>query len=216
MFVRDHMTTPVITVPPDLPFQEALRLMRENHFRRLPVVDKNGKIIGIVSERDLLYASPSPATTLSMWEVNYLLSKIKVDRLMSTTIITVSPDDILETAAHLMVENRIGGLPVVDKDNRPVGIITETDIFKSFVQMIGGGQPGLRLTLSVPRRKGVLAALTQAVYELGGNIVSVGTYPITDNPEENGLVIKVQDVSQSQLIANLEQLGDHVVDAREM
>jgi len=216
MFVRDHMTTPVITVPPDLPFQEALRLMRENHFRRLPVVDKNGKIIGIVSERDLLYASPSPATTLSMWEVNYLLSKIKVDRLMSTTIITVSPDDILETAAHLMVENRIGGLPVVDKDNRPVGIITETDIFKSFVQMIGGGQPGLRLTLSVPRRKGVLAALTQAVYELGGNIVSVGTYPTTDNPEENGLVIKVQDVSQSQLIANLEQLGDHVVDAREM
>ena len=76
MFVGDHMSAPVVTVKPDLPFQEALKLMREKHFRRLPVVDKKDKLIGIVSERDLLYASPSPASSLSVWEINYLLSRL--------------------------------------------------------------------------------------------------------------------------------------------
>lgn len=215
MFVRDQMTSPVVTVQPDLPFQEALKLMREKHFRRLPVVEKNGRLIGIVSERDLLYASPSPATSLSMWEVNYLLSKIKVNRLMSTSVITTTPDATIEDAAHLMVENKIGGLPVVDPEKRSLGIITETDIFRTFVGMFGGGQPGLRMTLSVPHRKGVLAKLAQAVFELGGNILSVGSFPIVENPEADGLVIKVQDISEAQLIDKLEQLGDHVLDARE-
>lgn len=215
MFVRDHMSSPVVTIQPDLPFQEALRLMREKHFRRLPVVDKHGKLIGIVSERDLLYASPSPASSLSVWEVNYLLSKIKIDRLMSTSVITTTAETTVEDAAHLMVENRVGGLPVVDDQNRPIGIITETDIFRTFVSIFGGGQPGLRLTLSVPRRKGVLAKLAQAVFESGGNILSVGTFPIEDDSDSAGLVIKVQDVSQEQLIEKLESLGDHVIDARE-
>ncbi|MCG3207831.1 MAG: Inosine-5'-monophosphate dehydrogenase [Anaerolineae bacterium] len=215
MFVRNHMTAPVVTIQPDLPFQEALRIMREKHFRRLPVIDKNGRLIGIVSERDLLYASPSPASSLSVWEVNYLLSKIKIDRLMSTSVISTNPETTVEDAAHLMVEHKIGGLPVVDDQNRPIGIITETDIFRTFVSMFGGGQPGLRLTLSVPRQKGVLASLAQAVFELGGNILSVGSFPIEDDTDAAGLVIKVQDVSEQQLIDKLESLGDHVVDARE-
>jgi len=216
MFVGDHMSAPVVTVKPDLPFQEALKMMREKHFRRLPVVDKKDKLIGIVSERDLLYASPSPASTLSVWEVNYLLSKIKVERLMSTSVITTTPQTTIENAAHLMVTHKIGGLPVVDDDNKPVGIITETDIFTTLVEMFGGGEPGLRLTLNVPKRKGVLAQLSQAVFELGGNIVSVGTFPVEEKPEEAGLVIKVQDVSKNQLIDTLEGIGDHVLDAREV
>jgi acetoin utilization protein AcuB len=215
MFVRNHMTSPAITVKPDLPFQEALKLMREHHFRRLPVVDKNGKLIGIVSERDLLYASPSPATSLSMWEVNYLLSKIKVERLMSTSVISTSPDAPIEDAARLMVDHKIGGLPVIDNKKQPVGIITETDIFRTFVEMFGGGQPGLRLTISVPQRKGVLASLSQTVYELGGNILSVGTFTNSNLEEDARLVIKVQDVVKDELIEKLEHLGDHVLDARE-
>jgi acetoin utilization protein AcuB len=216
MFVGNHMTSPVITVTPDLPFQEALNIMREKHFRRLPVVDKNGKLIGLVSERDLLYASPSPATSLSMWEVNYLLSKIKVDRLMSTSVITVSPDDILEDAAQLMVENKIGGVPVVDDEHRPVGIITETDIFRSFVSMFGGGRSGLRLTLEVHEGKGVLAQLAKAVFDQGGDIISVGTFPVPEHPGSAGIVMKVQGVSQEQLVDTLEAIGDHVTDAREI
>ncbi len=215
MLVRDHMTKPVVTIHTDYPFQEALKLMRENHFRRLPVVDKKDKLIGIVSERDLLFASPSPATTLSIWEVNYLLSKIKIDRLMSTSVITTDPDSTIEWAAHLMVENKVGGLPVVDSNNRPVGIITETDIFRSLVSMIGGGKPGLRLTLKVPQGKGVLAKLAQVVFEQGGNIISIGSFPAAEKPNEAGLVIRVQDVSKDQLIDALENIGDHVIDARE-
>ena len=216
MFVRDHMTSPAITIKPDLPFQEALRLMREHHFRRLPVVDDKGVLLGIVSERDLLYASPSPATSLSMWEVNYLLSKIKVNRLMSTSVISTRPDETIEAAAQLLVENKIGGLPVVDEENRPVGVITETDIFRTLVDMFGAGNAGLRLTLEVPSVKGVLAELSKTIFELGGNIISVGTFSLEDKPNETGLVIKVHDVKKDELIASLEKLGDHVTDAREV
>lgn len=216
MFVKNHMTAPAVTVKSDLPFQEALRLMREQHFRRLPVVDDKGKLIGIVSERDLLYASPSPATSLSMWEVNYLLSKIKVNRLMSTSVITARPDDTIEDTAHLMIENKIGGLPVIDDKNHPIGVITETDIFRALVGMFGGGQPGLRLTLEVPKSKGVLAQLAQTIFEQGGNIISVGSFPISNKPDEAGLVIKVAEVSKQQLIDKLESIGDHVTDARDV
>jgi acetoin utilization protein AcuB len=216
MFVRDHMSTPAVTVAPDMPFQDALQMMRERRFRRLPVVDKNGKLIGIVAERDLLYASPSPATTLSVWEMNYLLSKLKIERLMTKDVITTRPDTTVEDAASLMVEKKIGGLPVVDDNHQPVGMITETDIFKTLVEMFGGGQAGLRLTLEVPRGKGVLAKLSTAIFELGGNIVSFGSFPIDEKPEEDGIVIKVEGVSQNQLVDTLEAIGDHVIDAREV
>ena len=215
MFVRDEMSSPVVTVPPDMPFQDALRLMQEKNFRRLPVVDEKGKLVGIVAERDLLYASPSPATSLSVWEMNYMLSKIKINRLMSPEVITTTPDTTIEDAAHLMVKNRIGGLPVVEA-GQVVGIITETDIFKTLVAMFGGGKPGLRLTLEVPKGKGVLAAVSQAVFELGGNIVSFGSFPIEEDPAEDGMVMKVREVGKEELIDKLEALGDHVIDAREV
>ena len=135
---------------------------------------------------------------------------------MSTSVITTTAPTSIENAAHLMVTHKIGGLPVVDDDNHPVGIITETDIFTTLVEMFGGGEPGLRLTLSIPTRKGVLAQLAQAVFDLGGDIISVGTFPIERNPEESGLVIKVRDISKEQLIDTLEGIGDHVLDAREV
>ena len=121
MFVRNRMTAPAITVTPETPFQEALKLMQERHFRRLPIVDRAGKLLGMVSERDLLHASPSPATSLSVWEMNYLLSKLTVEQLMTKkNVVTVSPDQPVEEAARLMVEHTIGGLPVVDQDRRVV------------------------------------------------------------------------------------------------
>jgi acetoin utilization protein AcuB len=215
MFVRDHMV-PAISVAPDIPFQEALKLMQENRLRRLPVIDKKGQLIGIVSERDLLYASPSPATTLSMWELTYVLSKITVEELMTKEVITTTPDTSVEDAARLMVEKKVGALPVIDKNNQPVGIITDRDIFKTLVDLFGGGQPGLRLTLAVPHGKGVLAAVSTAIFKLGGNIVSLGTFPFVDKSGTDGMVLKVQDVSRQQLIAALENLGEQVIDAREV
>jgi acetoin utilization protein AcuB len=147
--------------------------------------------------------------------MNYMLSKIKVNRLMTPEVITTTPDTTIEDAAHLMVVQRVGGLPVVDGDE-VVGIITETDIFKTLVSMFGGGEPGVRLTLEVPRGKGVLAALSQAVFELNGDIVSFGSFPIEEDPTEDGMVMKVREVGKEELIDKIEALGDHVIDAREV
>ena len=215
MFVHDRMSSPAITVGTKTPFQDALKLMRDHQFRRLPVVNKKGKLVGIVSERDLLHAAPSSATSLSIWEVHYLLAKIQVKEIMTKDVITTTPDTPIEDAARLMVTHKIGGLPVVDGHNNVVGVITETDIFETFVEMFAGGEAGLRLTLEVPERKGVLSMLSSAILGLGGSIESVGSFS-GEVAGEQRLVVKVRDVSKDQLVETLEALGDHVVDARDV
>ena len=215
MFVRDRMSSPSVTITPDTPFQDALKLMHEHHFRRLPVIDKQGKLVGIVSERDLLYASPSPATSLNVWEMHYLLSKIQVREIMTKDVITTTPDTPIEDAACLMAENKIGGLPVVDDHNQVIGVITETDVFKTFVEMFAGGHSGLRLTLQVPDRKDALAELSRAIFNLDGDLVSVSSFR-NGLPDEHKLVIKVQNVRKDQLLDALEALGDHVINAYEV
>jgi acetoin utilization protein AcuB len=209
------MSSPAITITPDVPFQDALGLMRNRSFRRLPVVDQNDKLIGIVSERDLLYASPSKATSLDVWELHYLLSKVKVGDIMTNDVITTTADTPIEEAAHLMAAEKIGGLPVIDEDKRVVGVITETDIFKAFDELFSSGEFGLRLTLKVPDKKGVLATLCRAIYDLGGSILSVGSFNCGES-NERGLVVKVRDVGKDQLVDTLEVLGDRVFDAREV
>jgi acetoin utilization protein AcuB len=215
MFVRDRMSSPAVTVRANTPFQDALKLMRNHQFRRLPVVNKKGKLVGIVSERDLLHAAPSAATSLSIWEVNYLLYKIRVKEIMTKDVVTTTPDDPIEDAARLMVASKIGGLPVVDEHNGIVGVITETDIFETFVEMFAGGQAGLRLTLDVPERKGVLSMLSSAIFDLGGSIESVGSFS-GEVAGERRLVVQVRDVGKDGLVEAIEALGDHVVDARDV
>jgi acetoin utilization protein AcuB len=213
MFVRDRMSAPAVTIHADTPFPDALQLMKDRKFHRLPVVDRDGVLVGIVSESDLLHASPSPASSLSVWEMNYLLAKLKIGQLMTTKVISVSPEMPIENAALMLVEYGIGGMPVVDERKHVVGVITETDIFKAFVEMLGTGQPGIRLMLRVPNGKGVLARLATAIAELSGNIVSVGTFGVAASGDAL-LLIKVADVSQDQLVETLEALGDHVLDVR--
>lgn len=215
MLVRDRMSAPAQTIRQDTPFQDAVKLMREKGFRRLPVVNNRNELIGIISERDLLHASPSPATSLSIWEMNYLLWKLKIEELMTRKVVSISPDVPVEEAAHLMVTNKIGGLPVVDDQNHVVGVITETDIFKTFVEMLGSGEPGLRLTLEVPAGSGTLAQLSQTIFQLGGNIISVGSLDNEASPHRH-LLIKVRGVGKDELVAAVEKLGDHVLDAREV
>ncbi len=215
MLVRERMTTPAVTITPETPFQEALKLMRDKKFRRLPVVDSACKIVGIVSERDMLHASPSPATSLSVWEVNYLLWKLKISDIMTHNVLTINQDTPIEDAANLMVTHKIGGVPVVDNSGKVVGVITETDIFKAFVEMLGGGEHGLRLTVQVPTGSGTLAKLAGKITELGGLILSVGSMDReTDGARE--IVVKVKGVTKDTLITALESIGDHVVDAREV
>ncbi len=215
MFVRERMSSPAVTITPETTFQDALKLMRDRKFRRLPVVDEAGRLVGIVSERDLLHASPSPATSLSVFEINYLLWKLKIADMMTHNVISIASDAPIENAAGLMVSNKVGGLPVVDRDNKVIGLITETDIFRAFVELLGGGEKGLRLTLSVPSGSGTLAKLATAITELGGVILSVGSLDReTDGKRE--VIVKVRGVKRDEVIAAMERLGDHVLDAREV
>lgn len=132
--VREWMTTPVITVTPFTSISNAHQIMKEKGIRRLPVLD-NDDLVGIVTLGDVREASPSDATTLSIWELNYLWSQLTVEKIMSRKLLTVGPDDTVLAAAQLMLDQKISGLPVVEKSGKLVGMITESDIFRMLVRM---------------------------------------------------------------------------------
>ena len=131
--VRDWMSTDVITVTPDTTLPEAHQLMTNEEIRRLPVVDADGRLLGIVTIGDIRSAEPSPATSLSIWEMNYLLSTLKIDKIMTANPRTIRADATIGEAARMMLEHRVSGLPVVDDEFRVMGIITESDIFSMVV-----------------------------------------------------------------------------------
>jgi len=213
MLVGERMSRPVISVQPDMPVQDTLALFRKEHIRRAPVL-KDGKLVGIVSENDLLNASPSQVTSLSVWEINYLISKIKVSEVMTRKVITVKADTPIEEAARVMADNKFGGLPVVD-GGRVVGIITETDLFKIFLELMGAREPGVRVTAQVADTPGELAKLTKAIADIGGNFIAFGqftgpesgtrlvTFKVAGNKKEavkkavEGVVQKFWDIRQS-------------------
>ncbi len=212
MLVKERMTRHPITITPDVSLHEALRIMREEKVRRLPVLDKRGKLVGIVLEHDLLYASPSPATSLSIYEMNYLVAKIKVEDLMSRDVITIEEDCPLEEAARIMVDNNIGGLPVMRGD-RLVGMITESDLFKVFLELLGARNPGLRVTIKVPEQQGFLAALTHSLADAGADIVTLGTF-WGDDLSNREIAFKVQGIECDTVEQILANLGADVVDLR--
>lgn len=214
MLVRERMSKDPVAITADISITEALRVMRENEVRRLPVLDKKDRLVGIVSEKDLLYASPSPATSLSIHEMHYLLSRLLVKELMTPDPITVTPDMPLEEAARIMADNKIGGLPVVENGSL-AGIITETDLFKVFLELLGARAEGLRLTLEVPERKGQAARITTTIAEMGGNILALGTF-LGKDPTTSIVTIKVEDVPADELVSAMRGLGMEVVDAREI
>lgn len=213
MLVKERMSRPVITVLPDMSIMEALNLLKKEHIRRLPVVDQRGRLVGIVSERDLLQASPSSATSLSIWEINYLVGKITVKQVMTRDVITVTEDTAIEEAARIMADNKIGGIPVV-RGGEVVGIVTETDFFKIFLEMLGAREAGLRVSCMVPNIPGELAQLTKAIYEAGGNILSLGTF-LGESSENREVTVKVRGVSAQVLEESIKPFVEHVVDIRE-
>ena len=154
MLVYERMTRHPITAAPNTPVAEALQTMRENNIRRLPVIDpKSDRLVGIVTEKELLYASPSPVTSLSIHEIHYLMSKITIDEIMTTEVVTVAEDTAIEEAALLMIDNRVGALPVM-RGQQLVGIVTETDLFKTFIELFSARDAGVRLTVLVPEVRG--------------------------------------------------------------
>ncbi|MGQ9583948.1 MAG: CBS domain-containing protein [Anaerolineae bacterium] len=213
MLVGERMSRHPITIQEDEGVEDALKLMREQKVRRLPVLDKKGKLVGIVSEKDLLYASPSPATTLSIYELHYLLSKLQVHEVMTREVITVTEFTPIEEAARILVDHKIGGLPVM-RGETLVGIITETDLFKIFLELLGAREKGVRLTVLIPEHKGMLAAMTQAIAKAGGNIIALGTF-LGDDPTNRLIACKVAGVSKDTLLRALKPIALEILDVRE-
>ncbi len=216
MLIRERMTHNPITITPETAVPDALRLMHDKRIRRLPVVDKRGQLAGIVSEQDLLNASPSPATSLSIWEINYLLSKLAVEKVMTRDVVTVTEDTPIEEAARIMADHKIGGLPVM-RDNALVGLITETDLFRIFLQMFGGRRPGVRLTAAVSGAKGTFAKVAGAIFGAGGDIVGLGINELPDNADKEWeITVKVDSITRDNLVAAVRPVVREVLDVREM
>jgi acetoin utilization protein AcuB len=211
MFVGERMSYPVVSVNPGMPINEALSLMRRERIRRTPVI-KDSQLVGIVSDKDLLNASPSPATSLSIWEMNYLLSKITVRDVMTKDVLTVTHDTPIEEAARIMADNKIGGLPVI-KENKVVGIITETDLFKIFLEMMGAREQGVRCTVIVQNQPGELAKITQALTSIGGDFVAFGQF-LGDDPSNRMVTCKVAGLEEEQVRQALQEQVERLVDIR--
>jgi len=174
LLVRDRMTKSPITIKRDDSFQTALNLLRQGGVRHLPVMEGK-KLVGILTDRDLRQASPSPATSLSMYEIKYLLDKILVEDIMVKNVITAPPTATIEFAAKLLYENKIGALPIVNEKGELLGIITETDILETFVEATGLGEPSSRIEIEMEDKPGALAQVAQLIKKYNINIISVMT-----------------------------------------
>lgn len=211
MLVSKRMTACPTTVSSATTIVDALQIMRSNKFRRLPVVD-NGKLVGIVTDRDLKEVSPSPATSLSIFEINYLLAKMQVKDIMTRKVLTINVAATIEEAALVMYNCKIGGLIVVDDTGAVVGILTETDVFKAFVDAMGLPQGKTRLSLIVPDRLGVVNDISGVFKEQGVSIGSFVSFPTGDGQYE--IVIRADINDTKALTDRLAALGypvQHVV-----
>jgi acetoin utilization protein AcuB len=213
MLVKEHMRHPVITAYPDTNLPDALDVMNREHIRRLPIVNSRGHVIGIVSDSDLLKASPSDATTLSKFELRDLTRKVTMDEIMTREVITIDEDTPIEEAARIMADSKVSGLPVM-REGKLVGMITETDLFKTFLELLGGRDPGVRLTVYVPRGPGQIAKITSKIVELGGDIIALATSE-GDSKETGQITMKISGVPEEELVRAITPLVSRVVDVRE-
>jgi len=208
------MSDEVITAPPDLPIMEAADLMKREGIRRLPVVDKKGRLVGIVTQGDIQEASPSDATSLSIWELNYLLARITLEEIMTREVVTISPDTPVEEAAVLMREKKVSGLPVVE-DNKLVGIITESDIFEVMIEVMGVRRGGTRLTLELEDRPGALCEALELIRKHQVNILSVVTCEECPAPPGYGVVvIRLETTDPEPILEELKGAGISVAEVR--
>jgi len=206
MFVKDQMTPHPITVMADSSILAAQRIMKENNVRHLPVLNKTGALVGLVTRTSLEQVRPSKLTTLSIYELSYQLDKITVRDAMVRKVVTVGEEVPIEQAARLMLEHKIGSLPVL-RGERLVGIITDTDLMRTMLELLGARQPGVRLTLKVPDTAGELARVTAAIAAEHGDIGAMGTLP-SDEPLKWWVVLKVRYMDRDCLVAAIKGLPE--------
>lgn len=207
MYVKNRMTSNPYTISPDATIAEALELMRHNGIKKLPVV-KSGELVGIVTEREMLEVSPSKATTLSVFEINYLLGKTKVSQVMTKDVVTITSDALLEEAALLMRDNNISALPVL-VEKKLCGIITENDIFNAFMELMGFSDIGSRIAVEAQDSPGILADIAQVIKEYGVNITHIAVY--RGEAGSSDVVIRVNTQNTDEMIKTLENHGYKVI-----
>ena len=209
MLVRDWMTADPQTVTAATPVMEAMQRLRDGGYRRLPVV-RDGKLVGIVTDRDLKEATPSKATSLSVYELNYLLSKLTIKDVMTAPVMTIGSEDAIEEAALVMETHRVSGLPVVDR-GKLVGILTITDLLRAFVRFLGLREGGTRVTVDLPDEPGVLARAAEAAPP--SNVVAVVTAGVIEGHRRR-LVLRVAGEDAEGFPDRLKTKGIEVRDVR--
>ena len=202
MYVKDKMTANPYTIRPNASISEAFTIMKDNDFHQLPVV-KNGKLVGVLTTTDLQTVTPSKATSLSVYEINYLLTKLEVSQAMSTDVTTIEADALLEKAAVLMRNKDVRSLPVMD-GKKLVGIITQSDIFDAFIDMMGARNSGARIEVIVPNKPGVGVEVMKVIGETGANIMHMALHNGTETGE---LTFKLDIEDASDICAKLTGMG---------
>jgi acetoin utilization protein AcuB len=207
MFVRTKMTTNPFTISPDSTIPDAHEIMAKHNIKRLPVV-KNGILVGVVSKGDIAQASPSKATSFSVGELTYLLARTKISQVMKKDPVTIGPDALLEEAAIVMRNSEIGFLPVV-QNGRVVGIITESNIFDAFIDLLGFRDAGTRLTIEADDVPGIMASLTGIFAQYGANISHVAVY--SGSSGKSSVVVGTHSFNTEDIEKSIESSGFRII-----
>ncbi|ALV21655.1 MULTISPECIES: CBS and ACT domain-containing protein [Carnobacterium] len=196
MDVQNYMTSEVVTVPEDMKVLEALDIMKEHNFHRLPVV-RDGRMVGLVTEEIVQENSPSTATSLSIHEMNYLLTKTTVGDIMQTKVTTIGAADLLEEAAEKMLEEEVGVLPVVEDKDKIIGIITDKDLFRAFIDVMGYNNKGSRIVIDIPEdHPGILEDITNILAEAKVSINQIAVYR---NEDVTQIVLQMDSSNTSEI-----------------
>lgn len=206
MLVEEWMTKEVLTISPDTSMMKASRLMKDKKVRRLPVVDEDRHVIGIISDRDVKDASPSKATTLDMHELYYLLSELKVKDIMTKNPVCAKARDSVEGVAITLTERAFGGMPVVDDENKIIGIITESDIFQVLVSITGVKSGGIQLAFELSTTPGTLRPVLDALREYGTGIVSVLTSQESTDAPSRRVYIRLRPMDDARVKTVVEHM----------
>jgi acetoin utilization protein AcuB len=198
MLIKDWMTKDPVTIAEDTSMIKAIHIMKERRFRRLPVVAA-GKLVGMVTDRDLKEASPSKATSLDVHELYYLLAELQVREIMSHHPLSVSQDDTVEHAAQVMLEHTISGLPVVDAGGKVVGIITQSDVFRAFMHITGVLQGGVQFALRLEDRPGLIKEVVDLLRARGARFVSLLSSYTTSKEGYRDVYIRVKNLSPDEV-----------------
>lgn len=215
MTIERRMTLNPITVSPNMTVPEVQALIKKEKVHRLPVLNEEKKLIGIVTEKDLIYASPSPVSSLSIYEMAYLLSKITVKQIMTTDVISIVKDTTVEEAARIMFDQDISCLPVVDSEDYLIGILTKSDLFKVLIELFGARHYGTRVTFLVKDHKGTISDISTSLGKADIDIIAFGTFMGTD--ASNAIcTVKMAGVSKTKAVEILKPHVMEILDVREI